>query len=1037
MFSPKHMTRPWGRGRLLIFLGIAQSLGTYPLHAQANPNLYRALEWRGIGPYRGGRVTAVTGVASDRFVYYMGATGGGVWKTIDGGISWRPLSDGYFKTGSVGAIAVADSDPNIIYVGMGEACLRANISHGDGVYKSTDAGKSWVNVGLRDTQQIGKVRIDPRNPDVVYVAAVGHPYGPNEERGVFRSRDGGKSWQRVLYINERTGAVDLAPDPHDPLTIYATTWQVLRTPWGITSTGPGAGIYKTTDGGDTWTQLKNGLPKGDKGKIGIAVSPVNPNRIWATVEAEDGGIYRSDDAGMSWSLLNDRFEVRSRQYYYGHIFADPLQADTVYTFSSKNFLKSIDGGKTYKSVETPHGDYHDLWIDPHDNQRMIDGDDGGADISFDGGKSWSSEMNQATAQFYTVSTDNDFPYHVYGAQQDNTTVAIASRTGGSGIEVTDWYEVGGGESGYVVPDPQNPNVVYAGAFWGLLTRYDHRTRALRNISVWPDLPGGRTAAEMKYRFQWTYPIAISPANPGAVYVGANVLFRSVNRGQSWEEISPDLTRDAKTRESEGRLEDVYSTIFAIAPSPVEKGVIWTGSDDGLIHLTKDGGKTWTNVTPPSIQPWTRINIIEASPHDARTAYVAANRYQLNDFRPYVYRTHDFGKTWTLVTSGIPEDTFVRSVRQDRVRADLLYAGTETGVYVSFDDGAHWQSLQQNLPVVPITDLTLQENDLVASTQGRSFWILDDVTPLQQITAQVQASKVYLFHPRAAHRVRRREFFRSRPGIGQNPPSGVIVYYYLAQPPAHAVSLAFQDKSGKTIEEFSSTSKSPRETRNRVSTETGLNRFVWDMRYPDATAIDGGTYFLGGSLKGPEVAPGNYTVKLTVDAESFTQSFDIQKDPHLQTTEDDYRRQFQLSLAVRDKLSATHAAINEIRRIQKDVDSSLHSVKADSSITDAGGKLNDALGAVLQKLVELRFTGFDDQTLVFPLQLNNRLAALQRYLAGDDAPTDQDYKVFKELSAEIDQALATLKKIMQIDVPGFNSRLKAQGLPTIASAPAAE
>lgn len=644
-------------------------------------------------------------------------------------------------------------------------------------------------------------------------------------------------------------------------------------------------------------------------------------------------------------------------------------------------------------------------------------------------------MNQATAQFYTVSTDNDFPYHVYGAQQDNTTVAIASRTGGPGIEVTDWYEVGGGESGYVVPDPQDPNVVYAGAFWGLLTRYDHRSRALRNISVWPDLPGGRTAAEMKYRFQWTYPIAISPADPGAVYAGANVLFRSVNRGQSWEQISPDLTRDDKTRESAGRLEDVYSTIFALAPSPVEKGVIWAGSDDGLIHLTKDGGKTWTNVTPPSIQPWTRINIIEASPLDVRTAYVAANRYQLDDFRPYVYRTHDLGKTWTLVTSGIPEDTFVRSVRQDRVRADLLYAGTETGVYVSFDDGAHWQSLQLNLPVVPITDLTLKENDLVASTQGRSFWILDDVTPLQQITAQVGASKAYLFHPRTAYRMRHREFFRSRPGIGQNPTSGVIVYYYLAQPPAQAVSLAFQDKSGKTIEEFNGTSKSTPETRNRVSTETGLNRFVWDMRYPDATGIDGGTYFLGGTLKGPVVTPGNYTVKLTVDGESYTQTFDIQKDPRLQTTEDDYRRQFQLSLAVRDKLSATHEAINEIRRIQKDVDGSLHSVKADSSITDAGGKLNDALSSVLHKLVELRFTGFDDQTLIFPLQLNNRLAALQEYLAGDDTPTDQEYKVFKELSAEVDQALATLKKIMQVDVPAFNSRLKAQGLPTIASAAA--
>ena len=545
-----------------------------------------------------------------------------------------------------------------------------------------------------------KIRVDPRNPDVVYVAAVGHPYGPNEERGVFRSRDGGKTWQKVLYINDKTGAVDLSMDAHDPLTIYATTWQVLRAPWGINSVGPGSGIYKTTDGGDHWTQLKDGLPKGDKGKIGITVSPVNSNRVWATVEAEDGGIYRSDDGGKSWQQLNDEFELRSRQYYYGHIFADSQQADTLYVFSSKHFLKSTDGGKTYSHIDTPHGDYHDLWIDPHDNQRMVNGNDGGAIVTFNGGKSWSTVLNQPTAQIYTVSADNGFPYHVYGAQQDNTTLGIASRTSGPGIGLTDWYEVGGGESGYVEPDPKDPDIIYAGSFWGILTRYDHRTGSVRNISAWPDFPGGRTAAEMKYRFQWTYPIAISPAAPETIYVGSNVLFRSADRGQSWQAISGDLTRNDKTREEQGRLEDIYSTIFTIAPSPLDKNVIWTGSDDGLVHLTRDGGKTWADVTPPAVQPWTRMNIIEASSHDAATAYVAANRYQLDDFRPYIYRTHDFGKTWQAVTAGIAADTFVRTIRQDPVRKELLYAGTETGIYVSFDDGDHWQSLQLNLPVVP-------------------------------------------------------------------------------------------------------------------------------------------------------------------------------------------------------------------------------------------------------------------------------------------------------------------------------------------------
>ena len=509
---------------VIVFSGIST------LRAQSKPNDFKALHWRSIGPYRGGRVTAVAGVASERLVYYMGATGGGVWKTEDGGITWMPVSDRYFTTGSVGAIAVAESDPKIVYVGMGEACLRANISHGDGVYKSTDAGKTWTNVGLRDSSQIGKIRVDPRNPDVVYVAAVGHPYGPNEERGVFRSRDGGKMWQKVLYINDKTGAVDLSMDAYDPLTIYATTWQVLRAPWGINSVGPGSGIYKTTDGGDHWTQLKDGLPKGDKGKIGITVSPVNSNRVWATVEAEDGGIYRSDDAGKNWQRLNDEFELRSRQYYYGHIFADSQQADTLYVFSSKHFLKSTDGGKTYSHIETPHGDYHDLWIDPHDNQRMVNGNDGGAIVTFNGGKSWSTVLNQPTAQIYTVSTDSGFPYHVYGAQQDNTTLGIASRTSGPGIGLTDWYEVGGGESGYVEPDPKDPDIIYAGSFWGILTRYDHRTGSVRNISAWPDFPGGRTAAEMKYRFQWTYPIAISPAAPETIYVGSNVLFRSADRG---------------------------------------------------------------------------------------------------------------------------------------------------------------------------------------------------------------------------------------------------------------------------------------------------------------------------------------------------------------------------------------------------------------------------------------------------------------------------------------------------------------------------
>ena len=1015
------------------FLPLVLSLCACAVHAQVNPDQFKALKWRGIGPYRGGRSTAVAGDANNRLVFYMGATGGGVWKTTDGGISWRSVSDGIFKTGSVGAIAVSMSDSNTIYVGMGEACLRANISHGDGVYKSIDGGKTWNNVGLRDTSQIGKLRIDPRNPDVAYVAAVGHPYGPNEERGVFRTRDGGKSWQKVLYVNDKTGAVDIAMDPRDPLTLYATTWQVLRTPWDITSIGPGGGIYKTTDGGDTWTQLKAGLPKGDKGKIGIIVSPVNSKRVWATVEAEpDGGIYRSDDAGATWTLMNGSFDVRSRQYYYGHIFADPSEADTVYTFSSKHFLRSTDGGKTYTHVNTPHGDYHDLWIDPKDRLRMIDGDDGGGDVSFDGGVSWSSENNQPTAQFYTVSTDNAFPYHVYGAQQDNSTVGIASRTSGPGIDVPDWFEVGGGESGYVEADPEDPNIVYAGAFWGLLTRYDRRNGSVRNISAWPDLPGGRLASQLKYRFQWTYPIAVSTTEPGAVYIGSNILLKSTDRGQSWKEVSPDLTRDNKDREN-GRLEDVYSTIFSIALSPLNKNVIWTGSDDGLIHLTLDGGKTWSDVTPPAVQPWTRINIIEASPHDAQTAYVAANRYQTNDFKPYIYRTHDSGKTWTLVSTGIADDAFVRAVRQDRVRKDLLYAATETGVYVSFDDGDKWQSLQLNLPVVPVTDLTVKDNDVVISTQGRSFWILDDISPLQQLTAEVAALKVHLFKPRPAYRPSGGggEGEISAGNLGQNPPSGLIVYYSLAETSEQPVSLEFQDANGAAIESFSSDAKPKDNDGAVVTAAAGLNRFVWDMRYPEGRGIDGKTYFLGGTLTGPRVVPGSYKVKLAAGGQTFTQDFEIKKDPRLTTTDAEYAKQFQMSLAVRDKVSELDDAVNRINRILKQLEKASQSAKVDKALRDAASNLTEELIAVRQKLIEPRFTGFDDQTLIFPLQLNNRLASLQSYLEGDHAPTDQDAAVFQQLSSDLGQALGKLKQILENDAPPFNSRLKSRGLPALS------
>jgi photosystem II stability/assembly factor-like uncharacterized protein len=960
-----------------------------PTGAQQSPDLSGALRWRNIGPFRGGRVTAVAGIASQPLVYYMGATGGGVWKTDDAGLTWSNVSDGFLHTGSVGAVSVSQSNPNIVYVGTGEGCLRGNLSSGDGVYKSTDAGKTWTHVGLPDSSQIGRMQIHPTNPDIVYAAAIGHPYGPNAERGVFRSKDGGKTWQKVLYVNDKTGAADIAMDATDPQVLYATTWQVLRTPWDIYSTGPGGGLYKSTDGGDTWARLTAGLPSGNLGKIGVAVSPANPQRVWATVEADArGGVYRSDDAGRTWQLLNDDFNMTARQYYYGHIFADPVDSNTMYTFCAKYFYKSTDGGRTYTNVQTPHSDYHDLWIDPKDPKRMVNGSDGGASVTFNGGRTWSSMDNQPTAQFYAVITDHGTPYRVYGSQQDNTTVSIASRTNGAGITGNDWHPVGGGESGYLAPTPANPPVIFGGSYFGLMTRYDERSGDSQNITVWPDYNGGRTAADVKYRFQWTYPIIVSPHDGNTVYTGAQFVFRSTNGGRSWETISPDLTRNDTAKQKGGRLEEYYSTIFTIAESPKEKGVIWSGSDDGLIQVTRNGGRDWQNVTPPAIRPYTRINMIDASPHDPAAAFVAANAYQLDDFHPYMFKTTDYGKTWQAIANGIPERSFVRVVREDPKRRNLLYAGTETGVYFSLDGGSHWQSLQLNLPVVPITDLTLRDNDLIASTQGRAFWILDDVTPLHDLGDAV-TSAAHLFATRDAVRARRAGFGRAPNGIGQNPPGGALVTYWLGR--AQDVTLEIVDPKGVVVKTATS------RDRNGPAATTGLHRFTWDMRYPDAHGLEGGTFLAGGTLRGPVAVPGTYQVRLKTGGETLSQPLRILADPRSQASAADLQEQFDLLTAIRDKVTDVHDAVNDIVKMRK----ALASRKDAASV-----KLDAALEAVQKELVELRFVGYDDQMLVFDLKLNNRMAALQGYVSqGDWAPTEQQYSVFRMVSSLVDAALA--------------------------------
>jgi photosystem II stability/assembly factor-like uncharacterized protein len=1027
-----------------------------------SPKILQALEWRNIGPYRGGRVTTVAGVPGQPRVYYFGGTGGGVFKTTDGGNSWLPVSDATFGTGSVGAIAVADSDPNVIYVGMGESPIRGNVSHGDGVYKSTDAGKTWKHVGLKDSRHIARIRIHPQNPELVYVAAQGHAFGANAERGIFRSKDGGKSWEKVAYVDEKTGASDLAMDPTNPRILYAGFWQVIRRPWSFESGGPGSQLRRSTDGGDSWEKVEGeGLPKGLWGIVGVAVSAANPNRVFAIIEAEKGGVFRSDDGGKKWQRTNDENELRQRAWYYSRIYADPKDADSVYVVNVQ-FLHSKDGGKTFRPIRTPHGDNHDLWIAPEDPLRMIESNDGGAQVSDDGGQSWTRQDNQPTAQFYHVIADDRFPYWVYGAQQDNSTVGIASRTSHGGIDRTDWYPVGGCESGFVAPKPGEPEVVYAGCYDGMITRYDHRNEQQRDVSVYPDNPMGWGAEGMKYRFQWTFPIVASRTEPGVLYTAGNVLFRSANEGQSWQAISPDLTRNdaSKLGPSGGPITkdntsvEYYATIFAMAESPREKGLLWTGSDDGLVHVSRDGGKTWSNVTPKELPEWSMISQIDASPHDPATAYVAANRYKLDDFRPFVYVTHDYGKTWVKRTAGLAEDAFVRVVREDPARKGLLYAGTETGLYVSWDDGGRWQSLQLKLPVVPVTDLVIKDDDLVVSTQGRSFWVLDDLSPLRQAEPAIADEEAHLFKPRTAYRFFGGGGRRPRPGLGSNPPDGAIVYYSLKTAPKEKeeISLELLDSSGKLLRRYSNLPKDKGKRKGEGEAErqeegerqeqegarllpakAGLNRFAWNLRLEEATKVEG-MILWGRGTEGPVVVPGTYQARLTAGGRSWTEPFEVRKDPRVATSAADYQKQFELMLKIRDRLSEIHDAILRIRGVRDQVAAAVEHAKgtpAETPVNDAGETFKKKLTGIEEALYQTKNKA-DEDPLNYPIRLNNKLAWLSNVVgSADGAPTDASYAVFDDLSTKIAEQLAALKNVLAADGEAFNHLIRDKDVPAVA------
>ncbi len=1050
-----------------------------PAANHIDPKMLNALDWRCIGPPRGGRVVAVAGDPVDFSTFYFGACAGGVWKTYDGGTYWENVSDGYFKTASVGAIAVSDSDPAVVYAGMGEACIRLDVTHGDGVHRSTDAGRSWQHLGLEDTRHIARVRIHPTNPDIVYVAALGHAFGPNNQRGIYRSSDGGRNWEHILFKSENAGAADLTIDPTNPRILFASIWQVRRNFWNLTSGGPDSGLWRTMDGGDTWEDVSTnpGLPDGPFGRIGVAVSPSKPGRIYATIEARQPGVFRSDDYGDTWELVSDNRDLQGRPWYYQHVFADPQDADTAWVLNYSAW-KSIDAGKTWEEVNTPHGDNHDLWIDPRNSRRMIEGNDGGACVSFNGGDTFSTIYNQMTSQFYHVTTDSQFPYRVYGTQQDNSAISVPSRSHKGGIPWNDCYTVGSSESGHIAVDPTDPNIVISGAIGsspgggGNMLRYDHSTGQVRIITVWPELNTGYGPVDARYRFQWTYPIMFSPHDPGVLYATGNVVFRSTDQGGSWDPISPDLTWNDpdKLQPSGGDVTgdasgaETYCTVFSFVESPHEQGVFWAGSDDGLVHLSRDGGDTWMDVTPSGLEAWSRIDMIEVSPHDPATAYMSATRYKFDDNRPFLFKTSDYGQTWTSITGDLPADDFTRCIREDPVRRGMLYVGTETSAYVSFDDGAAWHSLRGNLPVAPVYDLAIKDDDLVAATHGRSFWILDGLSQLRQVSGEFADDDIYLVKP--ATKIRMAAPFRGRSGsrsknyqlslgaavafidtkgthgqvdrkfldAGQNPPDGVRVWYWLKDKPDAEVTLTFMDSSGVEIKSYSSIEADDDDdsAEPRVPAESGMNRFDWDMRYADARKVPGDKT-TEDSLRGPLAPPGSYGVRLTVGDQSQVQTFDMVKDPRVSATQEDFDMQFELLIRIRDKLSETHDNINRLRSARTQVEEWANRARgtaAEEAISSASESLKDKLGEVESALIQTEYKGARDR-LHLPIKWNAKLAGLKPVVAAADfRPPKQAYDVLAEYTEALDGHFQVLEQVLDTDLDEFQNLLAELEVPSI-------
>jgi photosystem II stability/assembly factor-like uncharacterized protein len=1004
--------------------------------------LYNALEWRSIGPYRGGRSAAVTGVSGKPNLFYMGATGGGVWKTNDAGNTWTNISDGFFGS-SIGSVAVSEWDNNVIYVGQGEGTVRGNVSYGHGVWKSTDAGKTWAFNGLKESKHIPRIRIHPKNPDLVYVAVLGDLFKSSEERGVYRSEDGGKNWKRVLFANADAGAVDLCMDPNNARILYASMWRIRRTPYSLESGGEGSAIYKSTDGGDTWKNISanEGMPKGLWGISGVSVSPANSNRVYALIENDNGGVYRSDDAGLTWKKMNEDRSLRQRAWYYTKIYADTKDEDMVYVMNV-SYHKSKDGGKTFQSYNAPHGDHHDLWIAPEDNQRMIIADDGGAQVSFDAGENWTTYHNQPTAQYYRVTTDNHFPYRIYGAQQDNSTQRVAHRTDGFSIGERDWEPTAGGESGHIAVDPTDNDVVFGGSYDGFLTRKNHRTGEERGINAWPDNPMGHGAEGAKYRFQWNFPIFFSPHDKKKLYAASQNLHVSYNGGESWELASPDLTRNdpSKLGPSGGPITkdntavEYYCTIFAIAESPYEKDLILAGSDDGLLHITRDGGKKWDKLSVAGMPEWTMINSVEFDPFTKGGAYIATTSYKSGDYKPYLFKTKDYGKTWTKITEGIDPTHFTRVVRPDLKRPGLLYAGTEFGMYISFDDGTSWKPFQLNLPIVPINDLTIKNDNLIAATQGRSFWLIDDLTPLHQLNETITNSDVHLYKPMPSYRMNGGQAGRrGQPKTeGINHPNGVMIHYFLKDTVKAVASLEILESDGKLIKKFA-TKPDKKTKEEELKIKPGMNRHVWNMRYADAEGFDG-LIMWAASLTGPKAMPGNYKARLTVNGKSTETEFEILKDPRTSGTVADIKAQFDFSIAVRDKLSETHKAIKKIRTAREQINRVTEPMKGKEDmkdVTEMAKSILDDMKKIEEALYQTKNKSGQDP-LNYPVRLNNKLGALGSEVDGSDfKPTEQVKVVHKEITEKIDEQLNLLNKVMTDKVPKFNELVKQKQVSAIS------